>query len=90
MWTGDRPQASPSRLSRSFGNERPVGEVAGVHDAEDARVVPAFKLFGFTLILWNVPIDERLEQAPHALDAVGVNVADNPLLAEWLTAPIPK
>ena len=76
-----------------FGDELPIGEVAGVHDpaqgvGEDARVVavvvPPLKLFEVAVHVLLAHLVERayqrpLEEAPHVLDVVSVNVTHNPL-----------
>ena len=81
---------------RESGYQILIGEVVGCKDSphgvsEDVRVVsvvePPLKLFEVAVQMLGADFVERahdgpLEQAPDALDAVGVNVSDDPVLCQ--------
>ena len=77
-----------------LGHQLPIGQDFGVQNAaqcvgEDIRVIPVvetpLQFFQVTIKMLDAHVmecsDNRpLEQTPHAFDAVGVDLADNPLL----------
>ena len=82
----------------SSGHKLPVGERISVHDttegvAEDMRVVPVvvapLQFFQVAVHVLGAHLVERaddgtLEEAPHAFEAVGVNVTHNPFFGRVL------
>ena len=79
-------------------HQLPVGQVSGVHDApesvrEDVRIIAVIvtplQFFQVAIQMLDAHLVERaddrpLEQTPHALNRVGVNLADNPLVLRVL------
>ncbi len=84
-----------TRKKPGLGHQILVGEHVRVDDQtqgipEDVRVVAVveapFQFLKITVQMFRTDLMERsddrpLEQAPHALNAVGVDIADNPFLS---------